>query len=265
MSRFRGGNLSSIMRERRRIKDMPKKKRKKEKLLAKITKDGKVKKKEARKLRKKGITERDLQRYDAKAFRRAEKNFEKTRRTRGRNPLAKGPSYSPLRISRGAGRTFGDPRPQRSRPQKQQAKTEPTSTEFTPNYLPTDFDDQGVQEVTTPGGPDTEGPSAEDNFADMLEQLQTSFGDTMTQQQTMFQDMQTAQDERMAALQEQMQEQMQQSMLANQQAMMYNRNRSQVAGVQSAASSAGTPMQIARRGVTGAFGRRGMRISSLNV
>ena len=27
----------------------------------------------------------------------------------------------------------------------------------------------------------------------------------------------------------------------------------------------GTPMQIARRGVTGAFNRRGMRISSLNV
>ena len=259
MSRFSGSNFMLTMRERTRLRGMSKKERKREKLLAKITKDGKVSKKEARKLQKKGLTERDLQRYDAKSFRRAEKDFEERgSRTRARSPLAKGPSYSPLVISRGAGRRFGDPRAQMSKPQEQQVETDPTSSQFNPTYLPTDFDDQ---EVTTPGGPDTEGPSAEDNFADMLAQLQASFGDTLTQQQTMFQDMQTAQDERMATLQEQMQ----QAMLANQQAMMYNRDRPQVAGVQSAASSAGTPMQIARRGVTGAFGRRGMRISSLNV
>ena len=54
---------------------------------------------------------------------------------------------------------------------------------------------------------------------------------------------------------------MQQSMMQAQLAQQ----RPQVANVQMAESAAGTPMQIARRGVTGAFGRRGMRISSLNV
>jgi len=262
MSRFRKeGSFMLSMREQQRLRGMSKKDRKKEKLLRKITKDGKVSKREARKLQKKGLTERDLQRYDAKSFRRAQRDFdERGNRDRQRRPTAQGPSYSPLVISRGAGRRFGDPRPQQSSRPQQQTEADPTPTGFTPNYLPTDFDDQ---EVTTPGGPTTEpeGPSAEETFADLLAQLQTSFGDTMQQQATMFQDMQIAQDDRMAALQEQMQQQM----LANQQAMLYNQNRPQVAGVQSAASSAGTPMQIARSGVTGAFGRTGMRISSLNV
>ena len=66
--------------------------------------------------------------------------------------------------------------------------------------------------------------------------------------------MQQAQEERMAALQQQMQ-----------QAMVAQQTRPEVAGVKMAQGSAGTPMQIARRGVTGAFGRRGMRISALNV
>lgn len=258
MSRFSGKNSFMLsMREQQRLRGMSKKDRKKEKLLSKITDDGKVSKKEARKLQKKGLTERDLQRYDAKSFRRAQQDFdERGNRDRQRRPAAQGPSYSPLVISKGAGRKFGDLRPQSSRPQ-QQTEADPTPTGFNPNYLPTDFDDQ------EPGGSTTEpeGPSAEETFADLLAQLQTSFGDTMQQQATMFQDMQIAQDDRMAALQEQMQQQM----LANQQAMLYNQNRPQVAGVQSAASSAGTPMQIARSGVTGAFGRTGMRISSLNV
>lgn len=41
--------------------------------------------------------------------------------------------------------------------------------------------------------------------------------------------------------------------------------RPTVAGVKTATGQSGTPMQIARRGVSGAFGRRGMRIQSLNV
>ena len=84
--------------------------------------------------------------------------------------------------------------------------------------------------------------------------MQEMFQASMQQQMMQFQQMQQAQDERMMALQQQMQ----QSMAAQQQ-------RPEVAGVKMAEGTGGTPMQIARRGVSGAFGRRGMRISSLNV
>lgn len=96
-------------------------------------------------------------------------------------------------------------------------------------------------------------PSAEDLFADQIKAMQDMFTQSMQTQMTQYQQMQQAQDERMAALQQQMQ----QAMVAQQ--------RPTVAGVKMAEGAGGTAMQIARRGVTGAFGRRGMRISALNV
>jgi hypothetical protein len=98
------------------------------------------------------------------------------------------------------------------------------------------------------------GPSPQDIFADQIKAMQDMFTQSMQQQQTQYIQMQQAQDERMAALQQQMQ-----------QAMVAQQARPAVAGVKMAEGTAGTPMQIARRGVTGAFGRRGMRISALNV
>lgn len=97
-------------------------------------------------------------------------------------------------------------------------------------------------------------PSAEDMFASQISSMQEMFQASMQQQMMQFQQMQQAQDERMMALQQQMQ-----------QAMVAQQQRPQVAGVKMAEGTGGTPMQIARRGVSGAFGRRGMRISSLNV
>lgn len=108
-----------------------------------------------------------------------------------------------------------------------------------------------VQNFPEPQAPDT---SAADALAAQIAQMQAGFMQSMQQQQAMFQQMQASQSERMEALQQQML----QSQIAQQQ-------RPEVAGVKMAEGAAGTPMQIARRGVTGAFGRRGMRISSLNV
>lgn len=102
------------------------------------------------------------------------------------------------------------------------------------------------------------GPSETDTlvskFSEQIAAMQQGFMQSMQQQQMMFQQMQASQNERMEALQQQML----QSQIAQQ-------PRPEVAGVKMATGAAGTPMQIARRGVTGAFGRRGMRISSLNV
>jgi hypothetical protein len=135
-------------------------------------------------------------------------------------------------------------------PQQQQAAApveEPETSVFTPEVL--DRGKPGPGQSEQPQGPDFASL-----FADQISSMQQMFQQSMQQQQTQYMQMQQAQDERMAALQQQMQ----QSMVAQQQ-------RPAVAGVQMAQGAGGTPMQIARRGVTGAFGRRGMRISSLNV
>jgi L,D-peptidoglycan transpeptidase YkuD (ErfK/YbiS/YcfS/YnhG family) len=84
--------------------------------------------------------------------------------------------------------------------------------------------------------------------------MQAGFQDQLKQQAAQFAAMQKAQEDRMIALQEQMK-----------QAQAASAERPTVAGVKTATGSAGTDMQIARRGVRGAFGRAGMRIQSLNV
>ena len=134
-------------------------------------------------------------------------------------------------------------------PQQQQAAApvEEPKTGFTPTYLDTGTDTP--QEPQQPQGPDFESL-----LTNQIASMQQMFQQSMMQQQQQYMMMQQAQDERMAALQQQMQ-----------QAMIAQQARPEVAGVKMAEGTAGTPMQIARRGVTGAFGRRGMRISSLNV
>lgn len=111
--------------------------------------------------------------------------------------------------------------------------------------------------VEEPKPEEPKGPSMADiaaQFSAQIQEMQKGFMESMQAQSAQFQQMQTAQQERMA----EMQQQMLQSQIQQQQ-------RPEVAGVKMATGAGGTPMQIARRGVTGAFGRRGMRISSLNV
>ena len=105
--------------------------------------------------------------------------------------------------------------------------------------------------------PEPQGPTMEDiasKFQEQIAAMQQGFMQSMQQQTQMFQQMQASQSERMEALQQQMM-----------QAQVAQQQRPEVAGVKMAEGAGGTPMQIARRGVSGAFGRRGMRISSLNV
>ena len=250
MSRFRSNmSIQDSYYDKQRLKGMSKKKRKKAKFFADITKDGKIKKKEAQELLKRGYSERDLQRYDAKAFKSAQDAFDnRGNMVRQRRPAMQGPSYSPLTISRGAGNVFGagmNQRPQQAAPAPAEAPAEPAPATASPPTLPVD------------DFPEPQGPSMEDiasQFSSQIAEMQAGFMQSMQQQQAMYQQMQASQSERMEALQQQML-----------QAQVAQQDRPQVAGVQMAEGTGGTPMQIARRGVSGAFGRRGMRISSLNV
>tara|TARA_B100000287_G_scaffold344694_1_gene331938 strand:- start:615 stop:1262 length:648 start_codon:yes stop_codon:yes gene_type:complete len=96
--------------------------------------------------------------------------------------------------------------------------------------------------------------SVENKFATQIATMQDMFAKSMQQQQTQYEQMQKVQEERMAVLRQQIQ-----------QAQGAQQQRPAVAGVKMAEGTGGTAMQIARRGIGGAFGRRGMRISGLNV
>jgi len=102
------------------------------------------------------------------------------------------------------------------------------------------------------------GPSKSDlmlqSLQDSIAAMQQGFMQSMQQSAQQFQQMQQAQNERMEALQQ---------MMIQSQASQAERPT--VAGVKSAVGQSGTPMQIARRGVSGSFGRRGMRMKNINV
>ena len=106
--------------------------------------------------------------------------------------------------------------------------------------------------------PTPTGPSQSDlmlqSLQDSIAAMQQGFMQSMQQSAQQFQQMQQSQNERMEALQQ---------MMIQSQASQAERPT--VAGVKTATGQAGTPMEIARRGVSGAFGRKGMRIRSLNV
>ena len=106
--------------------------------------------------------------------------------------------------------------------------------------------------------PEPTGPSESDlmikALTDTITGLKDSFTSSLQASAAEAKALQDAQNERMAQLQ---------NMMIQQQASQAERPT--VAGVKTATGQAGTPMQIARRGVSGTFGRRGLRISSLNV
>lgn len=102
------------------------------------------------------------------------------------------------------------------------------------------------------------GPSQSELMAQSLQEsiaaMQQNYMQSMQQQAQQFQQMQEAQNARMESLQ---------NMMIQSQASQLPRPT--VVGVENAAGSSGDIRQIARRGVSGAFGRRGMRIKGLNV
>ena len=106
--------------------------------------------------------------------------------------------------------------------------------------------------------PVEKGPTAADLAVERLtEQMQAreaSFQASLQQQAQLFAEQAIAQEQRMSDLQQQM---IQSTVMASE--------RPKTVGVKAATGAAGTQMAIARRGATGAFGRGGMRISSLNV
>ena len=84
MSRYRSDSYSESISEKYRISRIKnKKKRKKAKAMYRALKDGKISKKEARKLGKKGISERKLERYDLKRYKRGSKHGRTVRQDRG--------------------------------------------------------------------------------------------------------------------------------------------------------------------------------------
>ena len=231
-----------------------KNKAKRNKFIAKISRDGKISKKEGRKAAKKGISLRKIQNRNIGAYREASRSYDRTPTERRSSTR---PTFEPLKIKRGAERADFARQMESYQPSKPKPRgggggggqPEPTPG-FVPEYLPTDFVDQPVSVDPIID----EGPSAEDMFRDQIAEMEAGFAKSFQEQQARFQQLQAEQNERMKLLQQQMKEQ-----------AMARRERPQVAGVKTAEGIGGTAMQIARRGVSGAFGRGGMRIASLNI
>ncbi len=235
-----------------------KSKAKRRKFIDKISRDGKISKKEGQKAAKKGISLRKIQNRNVSAYRDAVRAYENRDPEvyNPRNPTGQRPTFEPLKIKRGAERADFARQMEAYQPSKPKGGGgdggvhQDTKPGFVPEFLPTDFVDQPVSVNPII----EEGPTAEDMFRDQIASMEAGFAKSFQEQQAMFQQLQAEQNERMKLLQQQMKEQ-----------AMARRERPQVAGVKTAQGAGGTALQIAQRGVSGAFGRGGMRISSLNI
>lgn len=128
----------------------------------------------------------------------------------------------------------------------------PAGSDPAPEYTPTNLD------VSTPEDPAAADTTMADAMLAQIQSLQDIYRTSLRSQEAEFARAQSEQTARMESLKKEME----QASIASQLAA---RNRQQVLGVQGAPSSAGTPMQIAKRGTSGAFQRGGLRISSLNI
>jgi len=245
--------LNAQKRDKELKKENPKK-YKRQKEIAKASKDGKITQSEAKKLAKKGISLQQIQNHNISEYRQAKKDTATANRNMNRDRRTydyKSPSFEPLKIATGAYEALSGRSRQPDQNNNNGGNSAPDQpTGFVPTPLPTDFVDQPVSVNPIID----EGPSAEDMFRDQIAEMEAGFAKSFQEQQAMFQQLQTEQNERMKLLQQQMKEQ-----------AMAQRERPQVAGVKTAQGSVGTALQIASRGVSGAFGRGGMRISSLNI
>ena len=214
-------------------------KKQKKKRIATYLADGKISGKEARKAQRRGISLAKIQKSYTPA----------PVVTGGRGPSQLGATVvtpPPLVISPSAQKTFAGP-----------TTTTSTNTGVT-NVTDTGTTDPQGPLVEQP--PEPQGPTMEDMFAETIAQMQAAYEQNLAQQQQQVAAMEQQQRQQMAVMQQQMREQQR---AASAQAQLAG--RPSVLGVQTAQSSAGSPMQISRRGLSGAFGRKGMRIQSLNV
>lgn len=234
-----------------------------QKAIRKIIADEKVTKKEARKATKKGVTLDRLERAQIRSYKpdtpfsRLRQPAQISARVRQNQPLAQAPrpTYTPLLIKGGAQKVFDRPVPKAGKSTKPVRPAAPTPT-YTPEPLvsapPT------PTTTTTPTTPSA--PSAEETLTNMIGQLQQTLEDNILAQQTENTLQNESSREQISALAQLVADQQQVTSAQQQLA-----GRPSVLGVQLAQSSAGSPTQIASRGLSGAFGRQGLRIQSLNV
>lgn len=142
-----------------------------------------------------------------------------------------------------------DPQPE----QQQQQQEETTSGGYTPTELDVGQGAGGGSGTTTTELPPVD-TSIADAFKASIDSLSTTLGNQITAMSDAYRIAAEEQNKRMDDLYRSME-----------QARIQSYDREKVAGVKTATGSAGTAMQIARRGVAGAFGRGGLRIRSLNV
>jgi len=149
---------------------------------------------------------------------------------------------------------------------KAEPKPEPVAPPPPPPPTPAPAPEPPPAPVVDPGP--SESDLAIKALTDQISSMTTNTETLLADQAKEFDRIQTVQNDRISDLRDlvsstkdQAAEQMRQAQMQ----FIAQLNRPTTAGVRTATGSAGTPMQIARRGTTGTFGRTGMRIRSLNV
>ena len=218
--------------------------------ISKIISDGRITQTEAQEAQSKGISLARIQKAQTKSFipgnvfsRPGTSTPTPNARevARGTNEAPAKPAYIPLVIQGSAQKVFDQGR--------QAAAPAPAPQQPQPQTGLTPLD---VGQFEEPEGPTLEDVAS--MFADSIAQMQSNFQTNLQKQADMFATQAAEQEKRMSDLQQQM---IQSQVMAAE--------RPKTVGVKAATGAGGTQMAIARRGTTGAFGRGGMRISSLNV
>ena len=153
-----------------------KSKAKRRKFIAKISRDGKITKKEGRKAAKKGISLRKIQNRRVSEFRDAQRDYRE--RADERRPTKAAPTYEPLKIKRGAERAdfarqmreYGGGKQQPSRRRRGGGGSQPSTQ---PSTQPTNQYQSEIADILN-GEPDQQviGQPVADPYADALAALQ---------------------------------------------------------------------------------------------
>lgn len=115
-----------------------KKKAKQNKFIAKISRDGKISKKEAKQATKRGISLAKIERNSLRSFRDEQKDYQ------NKDPGRRGdaPTYTPLLISRGANRIFNPTKSQTTSTSKPKPKPKPDPKPTTPTTPTTPYSEE---------------------------------------------------------------------------------------------------------------------------
>lgn len=190
--RYGSGSFSDQFKQASKEKKLKKNKPdkfKKQKQIAKASKDGKITREEARELAKKGITLRDVENQNVKEFEAAQKRVSESNRNMknlGRRTYDyDAPTFQPLKITKGADRAFGNYAGYtKAKPKASKETTTSSSTLSTPTSPTNEYQSQ-IENILS--GIQNQQAALAQSTSDQYSNALASLQQTIASQQTNYQ------------------------------------------------------------------------------